>query len=153
MRWSLLACVVCCSLVGCVNNGNRPMGTISSRIEASPEPGEWCRVTLPESRSGTFTKSQITLTGRVEEINGAAITLSDVVVEGRNQQSVPVLGRMPYVRRMFTNTGVGVAAVGNRTLTPDEFERLEVISKAEARRSASQLMARNLVAAVIPGPL
>ena len=151
MRWQIAA-VFCCGLVGCINAGNRPLGTIS-HLDTVPEPGEWCRVTLPESRSGVFTTNRTTLTGRVESVNDTEITLSDVVVEGRSKQSVPGLSRVPYVRRVFTNTGAGVAAVGDRTLATEEIERLDVITKAEARRSASQLMARELVAAVIPGPL
>lgn len=47
--------------------------------------------------------------GKVESVDGQAVVLKDAIqiIEGRSMNSVPVLGKIPYVSRMFRNSGVG----------------------------------------------
>lgn len=47
--------------------------------------------------------------GTVESVDGQTIVLKDAIqiIEGRSMHSVPVLSKIPYVSRMFRNSGVG----------------------------------------------
>jgi hypothetical protein len=145
-----MAIVVCaaCS-TGCigVNQGGRPFGSILRAEVETPQPGEWCRVTYPEQRTGVFEKSQSQLTGRVESVDEDGIHLSHVT--GRNMVKSPGLDRIPYVNRLFRNTGVGTEH--DRVVKLDGTEEVEIISKQEAWQPQAQVLAQQLTAAV-PGP-
>jgi general secretion pathway protein D len=47
--------------------------------------------------------------GTVESVDGQTVVLNDAIqiIEGRSMHSVPVLSKIPYVSRMFRNSGVG----------------------------------------------
>ncbi len=47
--------------------------------------------------------------GYVESVDGQTVVLKDAIqiIEGRSMNSVPVLGKIPYVSRIFGNSGVG----------------------------------------------
>ena len=130
------------------------MGSILGQMETTPQPGEWCHITFPEKTSRSVT-SHSELTGKVVSIDEDGVKLSDVVVEARSMHANPVLSRLPYVGRFYKNTGVGRQSVDSQTVALDEFERLDIITQAEAFQAdpwaaRDQTVIRELVAAV-PG--
>ena len=137
-------------LSGCisVNQGSRPLGSIIGQTETLPEPGQWCRITTPETRTGLFERRQTVVTGKVEAVDDEGIHLSEVT--GRQLVRTPGLEKVPGIRRLFKNAGVGLEH--ERVVPLSGNEQIEIISKQEARLASSQAVARNLMAAVVPGP-
>src|SRR5690348_12044020 len=101
---SLALCGLCLSGCVSVNQGSRPMGSIVGQTQTMPEPGQWCRITSPETRSG-LERRQSSVTGKVESIDEDGIHLSEAT--GRQMVGVPAAEKVPVVRRLFRNTGVG----------------------------------------------
>jgi hypothetical protein len=61
---------------------------------------------------GEFPKVRFYITeylGTVKSVDGQTVVLKDAIqiIEGRSMNSVPVLSKIPYVSRMFGNSGVG----------------------------------------------
>ena len=61
---------------------------------------------------GEFSKVRFYMTeyvGTVKSVDGQTVVLKDAIqiIEGRSMNSVPVLSKIPYVSRMFRNSGVG----------------------------------------------
>ena len=61
---------------------------------------------------GEFPKVRFYMTeylGTVKSVDGQTVVLKDAIqiIEGRSMNSVPVLSKIPYVSRMFRNSGVG----------------------------------------------
>lgn len=133
--------LVCCSLClsGCiaVNQGSRPMGSIVQN-ETTPEPGQWCRITSPETRSGVFERHQSIVTGKVEAVDEDGIHLSEVT--GRQNVSVPITQKVPMARRLFKNSGVGHEH--DRVVKLDGSEQVEIISEEEGRQSGRPVAPR-----------
>jgi len=146
-RVFILALCGLCS-IGCVsvNKGSRPLGSIVEAAQPTPEPGQWCRVTYPETKTGLLNRSQHVVTGRVEAVDEDGIHLSDV--NGRSMQRTAGAEKVPYLKRYFKNTGVGTAP--GAVVKHESFERLEIISKQEAWQPEAQLVAQHLANAV-PG--
>jgi hypothetical protein len=147
---SLALCGLCLSGCVSVNQGSRPMGSIVGQTQTMPEPGQWCRITSPETRSGLERRQSI-VTGKVESIDEDGIHLSEVT--GRQMVGVPVAEKVPMVRRLFKNTGVGYEA--EHVVRLNGTEQVEIISEQEGRQSGrpvvrEQNVAQQLVSAV-PG--
>jgi general secretion pathway protein D len=53
--------------------------------------------------------SQVTVTTTVSVPDGGTILLGGIkrLREGRNERSVPIVSRIPYVNRLFRNVGIG----------------------------------------------
>ncbi len=65
---------------------------------------------IEEDGKNSEARLQVTqYVGKVESVDGQAVVLKDAIqiIEGRSMNSVPVLGKIPYVSRMFRNSGVG----------------------------------------------
>jgi hypothetical protein len=148
-RWLVIALATAC-LSGCVsvNRGSRPMGSIVGQMDQTPQPGDWCRITFPDDSTG-WRNSSREMTGRVTDIDEEGIHLSDAVVMARETRATPVASQAPYVGRLFKNTGVGLEpAESDQIIRPDEFKRLEIITKEQAWQPNAQLLAQQLTKAV-----
>lgn len=145
-RFSVALC--CLAFSGCVgiNQGSRPMGSIIGQTKPAPQPGDWCRITLPAQQTGWMRVEQQHLTGQVEDVSQDGLRLSQV--RSQQQSRVPVVGRIPWMGRIFQQTAEGQPT--GELITSDEIERLEIISRTEAGQPSSQLVAQRLAAAV-PG--
>jgi hypothetical protein len=145
-----MAIVVCaaCS-TGCigVNQGGRPFGSILRAEVETPQPGEWCRVTYPEQKNGVLAHSQREVTGRVESIDEDGVHLSHA--NWRVTSGARGLEKLPYMNRVFKNTGTAVES--ETVVKTEQIERLEIITKEEAWQPQAQILAQQLTAAV-PGP-
>jgi hypothetical protein len=147
---SLALCGLCLSGCISVNQGGRPLGSIV-QTQTMPEPGQWCRVTYPETRRG-LERHQSIVTGKVESIDEDGIHLSEA--SGVQMVGVPIAEKVPVVRRLFKNTGVGYE--GDRVVRLDGTEQVDIISEQEGRQSGrpavgrEQNVAQQLVSAV-PG--
>lgn len=148
MRRAFTIALCCACSIGCVsvNKGSRPLGSIVNAEQPAPEPGQWCRVTYPETKTGLLNRSQHVVTGRVDAVDDDGIHLSDV--NGRSLRRTAVVGNVPYVKRLFTMTGIGTTP--DALVKHESFERLEIISKQEAWQPEAQLVAQHLANAV-PG--
>lgn len=72
---------------------------------ASLYPGVGCRITL-ESTSSSDVRAPITYAGTVKEITPEEVVLVSIS-EGRIEQAIPILGRLPIIGRFFTKTSIG----------------------------------------------
>jgi|GEM_PF-4517752 len=149
MRRIVLIALGALSVAGCVgiNQGNRPMGSIIGQTEL-PQPGEWCRATYPQQRSGLLNVSQSHVTGQVESVDDDGIRLSHVRAGSRN--GTRFVGKVPYIGRYFKNTGVGTS-LDDVVVKVDKVERLEIISEQDGRQDFPLQVAQQLTAAM-PGP-
>lgn len=93
---------------------------------AELKPGTKCTVTLADSTSETTRE----ITGSVASAADGVLVLSDAeeITTGRNEQGVPVIEKVPYVSRMFKNTGVNVTrkSIGTETLTAKQISSVRI---------------------------
>lgn len=76
-----------------------------------------------------------TLIGQVASVNTGILVLQDTeeVTRHSNEQGVPILDKMPYVNKMFRNTGVATTTrqVGSATVSSFEIEHIRAHLKTE----------------------
>jgi len=99
--------------------------TIAQQM-ASLKPGDKCTVLLASSTS-EYTQE---VHGTVASSGEGVLVLSDAeeIVTGRSEQGVPALGRIPYVNRLFKNTGIGSVRkpVGTQTFSAKQLQAVWV---------------------------
>lgn len=91
---------------------------------------------LPKGRYYRFRTidPQLSYVGRIVRADGDGVEIADVDCERRTTSKVPLLGDIPIaaVKRVFTNTGVGVEILdGNRTLPRGRIASVELLTAAE----------------------
>ena len=95
--------------------------TIAQQM-ASLKPGDKCTVFLASS-TAEYTQE---VHGTVASSGEGVLVLSDAeeIVTGGSEQGVPALGRIPYVNRLFKNTGVGSVRkpVGTQTFSAKQLQ-------------------------------
>lgn len=139
-------CLALTALVFCGCTASRPIFSTSTVAKlTNPAPGK-LPVTprsleqLPTGRYYRFqlmtsdSKTQTSYVGKIVRVDGDSVELTDVDREGRTVRKTPLLGDVPIpaVRRMFTNTGVGVEFVeGNKTLDRSEIAAMDLLTPAE----------------------
>lgn len=93
-----------------------------ARQMASLKPGDKCTVLLTSSTS-EYTQE---VHGTVASSGDGVLVLSDAeeIVKGRSEKGVPALGDIPYVNRLFRNTGVGSVRkpVGTQTFSAKQLQ-------------------------------
>lgn len=78
------------------------------------EVGQYCKVdTLTDPTSATASAHQVTsIAGRVVSLEGGEVVLEDCIrLERPKDLKPPRLSKVPYVNRLFKNTGVGLNPV------------------------------------------
>jgi hypothetical protein len=101
--------------------------------------GSHCELATKETVSGNGRTLTIYL-GTVKELSKDSVTLEDVTFTTRSDRSPPVLGSIPYIKRLFKNVGIGRSHMGeksvviplkdivrNETVTADEFRMRSAI--------------------------
>ena len=76
------------------------------------------------------------MAGRVKEVLGERIVLSDVIVinEQRAEHGVPIVNKLPYFSRLFKNTGIaysGTSIPGEVTIDKSEILNARELTEAE----------------------
>ena len=111
-----------------------PIGNVDSDTAASEaflaqqlaalKPGSQCTVTLADS-DWEYTRE---VTGTVASAAEGVVVLSDAeeIITGRAASGVP-MSNIPYVNRLFKNTGVGVVRkpLGTQTLTAKQIQDVQ----------------------------
>lgn len=158
MPRALLTLACCLAFAGCVhiNQGSRPMGSITGQTDL-PQPGDWCCVTTREKGDNKSHRDWENIFGRVENVDDSGIRLSEVVRVSRSQSATPILSNLPVVGRRFKNSGVGRETTEICTIQREDIASVEIISEEEGRTGRMGIdidlqpnVARQLVAAV-PG--
>lgn len=81
-----------------------PTGITGAEVAALP-PGAKVEILWDWNESRTRT------VGEVLQASPNGVALMNVRIEGRHISGTPILSKVPYVNRLFKNTGVGIQAV------------------------------------------
>ena len=110
--------------IGNVENGNAASEAFLAQQLAALKPGSQCTVTLTDS-DWEYTRE---VTGTVASAAEGGVVLSDAeeIITGRAASGVP-MNNIPYVNRLFKNTGVGVVRkpLGTHTLTAKQIQDVQ----------------------------
>ena len=130
------ACIALCLLTGCTlfPREASPPQTIRQVSESelrSLVPDRWCRVQLRAVRQNG-SESRKEHIGLVQSADADSVTLTDVTTRGRYTSTSP-FRNVPYLSRLYKNTGVGAEDNPNLVTVPrDQMESVELISPEEA---------------------
>lgn len=103
------------------------------------QPGQIVRVVTGQNQidaDSILVIESAMMAGRVKEVLGERIVLSDVIVinQHRTEQAVPIVSKVPYVSRLFKNTGVaysGTSIPGEVTISKSEILNAQELTETE----------------------
>lgn len=108
----LVTIVVLCFAVGQSIPTHAQDGKVVSQIEIPNDAiDQVCEIVLKSSKSASVE----TDTGKIVRFDDSKVVLVDVTRTVRVERSVPFLGAIPYLGRVFRNTAIGVEKL------PDEL--------------------------------
>ena len=128
----LMLCVLTgCSLFPEQTQSSQPARRVSADVLRSLQPGGWYRVRLHDEKGG-ISGGRTEYIGQLQQADDNSITLSQVSALTR-YGSTSVLRKVPYVSRLYKNTGVARQEEPSpKTLARDQIQQIEPISAAEA---------------------
>ncbi|MBQ6109604.1 MAG: general secretion pathway protein GspD, partial [Thermoguttaceae bacterium] len=112
-RYVRLTVVPFFSQIGDVTQFTFTGSTSSSRDTSSDDEDKNKKTSTSGSATGTTVQlpeySYVTVTTTVSVPDGGTILLGGIkrLSEGRNEKGVPILNKIPFINRLFKNTGIG----------------------------------------------
>ncbi len=81
-----------------------------------------CEIVLKNAKSASIE----TDAGKIVRFDNSKVVLADATRTVRVEKSVPILGAIPYLGRMFRNTGIGVEKIpGELTINRSEIRSIK----------------------------
>ena len=119
----LVATIVLCFAVGLSIPMHAQDGKVVSQIEIPNDAiDQVCEIVLKSSKSA----STETDAGKILRFDNSKVVLVDATRTVRVEKSVPILGAIPYLGRMFRNTGIGVEKLpGELTINRSEIRSIK----------------------------
>ena len=120
---NLVAIIAFCFSVGLSISTNAQDGNIESQIEIPNDAiDQVCEIVRKRSKS-TSTETDA---GKIVSFDDKTVVLVDATRTVRVEKSVPVLGGIPYIGRMFRNIGIGVEKIsGELTINRSEIRSIK----------------------------
>ena len=119
----LVATTVLCFAAGQTVFTHAQDGKVVSKIEIPNDAiDQVCEILLKNSKSARTE----TDAGKIVRYDDTKVVLVDATRTVRVEKSVPILGAIPYLGRMFRNTGIGVEKLpGELTINRSEIRSIK----------------------------
>jgi hypothetical protein len=119
----LVTIIVLCFAVGQSIPSHAQDGKVASQIEIPTDAiDQVCKIVLKSSKSA----STETDAGKILRFDDSKVVLVDATRTVRVDKSVPFLGAIPYLSRMFRNIGIGVEKLpGELTINRSEIRSIK----------------------------